>query len=89
MGKTILFSTHSMHEVEKLCHRVAIIHRGALQAEGSPRELLQQFDQPDLEELFFTLVERADEVESLVKPVKSASHLDLEVPGNSELPIRR
>ena len=60
MGKTILFSTHSMHEVEKLCQRVAIIHQGRLQAEGPPRELLERFDQPDLEELFFTLVERAD-----------------------------
>jgi sodium transport system ATP-binding protein len=65
MGKTILFSTHSMHEVEKLCQRVAIIHQGRLQAEGEPRELLQRFDQPDLEELFFTLVERADEAVSL------------------------
>ena len=27
-GKTILFSTHSMHEVEKLCSRVAIICQG-------------------------------------------------------------
>jgi sodium transport system ATP-binding protein len=59
-GKTILFSTHSMHEVEKLCARVAIIHRGRLQAEGTPEELLERFGQPDLEELFFALVERAD-----------------------------
>src|SRR5439155_10549392 len=51
MGKTIVFSTHSMHEVEKLCSRVAIIHQGRLQAEGVPQELLQRFDQPDLEEL--------------------------------------
>jgi sodium transport system ATP-binding protein len=59
-GKTIIFSTHSMHEVEKLCARVAIIHKGRVQAEGAPHELLEQFDQPDLEELFFHLVERAE-----------------------------
>ncbi len=59
-GKTIVFSTHSMHEVEKLCSRVAIIHRGRVQADGAPHELLEQFDQPNLEELFFHLVERAD-----------------------------
>jgi sodium transport system ATP-binding protein len=58
-GKTIVFSTHSMHEVEKLCSRVAIIHRGRVQALGVPAELLERFDQPDLEELFFFLVERA------------------------------
>jgi sodium transport system ATP-binding protein len=49
-----------MHEVEKLCSRVAIIHKGRLQAEGAPAELLERFDQPDLEELFFYLVEHAD-----------------------------
>jgi sodium transport system ATP-binding protein len=59
-GKTIVFSTHSMHEVEKLCSRVAIIHKGRLQAQGTPHGLLEQFDQPDLEELFFYLVERAE-----------------------------
>jgi sodium transport system ATP-binding protein len=59
-GKTILFSTHAMHEVEKLCSRVAVIHKGRVQAEGEPAELLDRFDQPDLEELFFHLVERAE-----------------------------
>ena len=49
-----------MHEVEKLCSRVAIIHRGRVQAEGKPSALLEEFGQPDLEELFFHLVERAD-----------------------------
>ncbi len=60
LGKTIVFSTHSMHEVEKLCSRVAIIYKGRLQAEGTPTGLLEQFDQPDLEELFFFLVERVE-----------------------------
>jgi sodium transport system ATP-binding protein len=59
-GKTIIFSTHAMHEVKKLCSRVAIIHRGRVQAEGEPLALLEEFGQPDLEELFFYLVERAD-----------------------------
>jgi sodium transport system ATP-binding protein len=59
-GKTIVFSTHSMHEVEKLCSKVAIIYKGRVQAEGTPSWLLTEFDQPDLEELFFFLVRRAD-----------------------------
>ncbi len=60
-GKTILFSTHAMHEVEKLCSRVAIIHKGRVQDEGEPLELLEKHGQPDLEELFFHLVEKAEE----------------------------
>jgi sodium transport system ATP-binding protein len=59
-GKTILFSTHHMHEVEKLCDRVAIIHKGRLQAEGTPPGLLERYGQPDMEELFFHLVEHAE-----------------------------
>jgi sodium transport system ATP-binding protein len=59
-GKTIVFSTHSMHEVVKLCSRVAIIYKGRLQAEGTPPGLLEEFDQRDLEELFFFLVDRAE-----------------------------
>ena len=63
-GKTIIFSTHSMHEVEKLCSQVAIIYKGRVQAEGTPRGLLDEFHQPDLEELFFFLVDRAEKAGS-------------------------
>jgi sodium transport system ATP-binding protein len=72
-GKTIVFSTHSMHEVEKLCSRLAIIHKGRVQAEGTPSALLDQFDQPDLEELFFYLVERADSAAHEAGTVVSAA----------------
>ncbi|MFO0889575.1 MAG: ATP-binding cassette domain-containing protein [Isosphaeraceae bacterium] len=65
LGKTIVFSTHSMHEVQKLCDRVSIIYQGRLQAEGVPAELLERHGQPDLEELFFALVENADAAEPL------------------------
>ena len=33
-GKCIVFSTHIMREAEKLCDRVAIMHRGKILAEG-------------------------------------------------------
>ena len=36
LGKTIVFSTHSMHEVEKLCSRVAIIYKGRRPGRGRP-----------------------------------------------------
>jgi len=56
LGKCILFSTHIMREVEKLCDRVAIIGRGRIRACGTLAELRQQYGQEDLEELFFQLV---------------------------------
>jgi len=63
LGKTIVFSTHSMHEVQKLCDRVSIIFKGRLRAEGVPADLLEQYGQPDLEELFFALVEDVEDSE--------------------------
>ena len=55
-GKTIVFSTHIMREVEKLCDRVAIMARGKIVACGTPDDLRQMYGEPDLEELFFRLV---------------------------------
>ena len=55
-GKTIVFSTHIMREVEKLCDRVAIMARGKIVVCGTLDELRQVYNEPDLEELFFSLV---------------------------------
>jgi sodium transport system ATP-binding protein len=56
LGKCVLFSTHIMREVERLCDRVAIIGKGRIQAVGTLAELRQSFHENDLEELFFRLV---------------------------------
>jgi lipooligosaccharide transport system ATP-binding protein len=39
-GKTVLVTTHYMHEAEILCNRIVILHRGAVVATGAPRELI-------------------------------------------------
>jgi sodium transport system ATP-binding protein len=56
LGKCILFSTHIMREVERLCDRVAIVSQGRVQACGTLTELRQRYGEEDLEELFFRLV---------------------------------
>jgi len=55
-GKCIIFSTHIMREAERLCDRLAIIHRGHILAEGTSEELAEKYQEPDLEELFFQLI---------------------------------
>ena len=57
-GKCIIFSTHIMREVEKLCDRVAIIHKGRILAAGTLPELAERYGQSDMEELFFELISR-------------------------------
>jgi sodium transport system ATP-binding protein len=60
-GKCILFSTHIMREAEKLCDRLAIIHRGHILAEGTLEDLRGRYGENDLEELFFQLISQHDE----------------------------
>jgi sodium transport system ATP-binding protein len=67
MGKCIVFSTHIMREVERLCDRVAIIHKGLVLAEGTLEELSAEHRQDDFEELFFQLIARHD-AEASVEP---------------------
>ncbi|WP_077028449.1 ATP-binding cassette domain-containing protein [Fuerstiella marisgermanici] len=59
-GKCIIFSTHIMREVEKLCDRIAVIHRGRIVDEGTLPELADRHNQPDVEELFFDLIEQRE-----------------------------
>lgn len=51
-GKTVIYSTHIMSEVEKLCDVVGIIHDGRLMAEGTVAELKSKYGDTDLEEVF-------------------------------------
>ena len=56
-GKCIIFSTHIMSEVERLCDRIAIIHKGQLCAVGTLEELRQKTGHHYMEEIFMSLVE--------------------------------
>ena len=55
-GKTVIYSTHIMSEVEKLCDAVGIIHNGRLVAEGTVAELRARFQEQDMEEVFVKAV---------------------------------
>jgi ABC-2 type transport system ATP-binding protein len=61
-GRTVLMSTHLLEAAERLCHRVAIIRGGVLQAVGTPAELRARYAAPadaPLEDLFFKVTEAA------------------------------
>ena len=60
-GKCIIFSTHIMREVERLCDRVGILYHGRMLAYGTLADLAGEHQQSDFEELFFTLLQRSDE----------------------------
>ncbi len=55
-GKTVIYSTHVMSEVEKLCDTIGIIHAGRLVAEGTLGELQARYGEQDMEEIFVKAV---------------------------------
>jgi ABC-2 type transport system ATP-binding protein len=61
-GKGILYSSHVLDVVEKVCNRVLIIHEGNLIAEGTPEDLKSSAQQSTLEGVFrkLTRSETAD-----------------------------
>jgi sodium transport system ATP-binding protein len=59
-GKCIIFSTHVMREVERLCDRVAILYRGRILANGTLEDLANQYGEADFEEMFFTMLHQSD-----------------------------
>jgi sodium transport system ATP-binding protein len=59
-GKTIIFSTHIMSEAEKLCDRIAIIHRGVIHACDTLAGLRAATGHHYLEDIFVHYVNQAD-----------------------------
>ncbi len=55
-GRCVVMSTHLMDEVERLCDRVAIIHRGIILEEGTPAELTAKYRTDNLETAFVQIV---------------------------------
>jgi lipooligosaccharide transport system ATP-binding protein len=51
-GRTLVLTTHFMEEAERLCHRLAIMDRGRVIAEGSPRHLIAQHIEPHVVEVY-------------------------------------
>lgn len=55
-GKTIIFSSHSMVEVEKLCDVVGIIHKGEIVEISTIKNLKDKYNGMELEDIFVELV---------------------------------
>ncbi len=56
-GKTVLFCTHHMHEVERLCDSVVMLRQGRLCFKGTPQQMLIQTGQARLDKAFLVFVD--------------------------------
>ena len=59
-GKTILFSSHVMEAVERICTHVTILHKGKVVAHDSVAALRELMKLPSLEDIFAQLVMQED-----------------------------
>lgn len=55
-GRCVILSTHHMDEVERLCDRVAIVHRGTILESGTPQELAAKYQADSLETAFVEII---------------------------------
>lgn len=55
MGKTVIFSTHNLHEAEEICDRLAVMNRGIVVAEGNVQEICEKANTDSLENAFVRL----------------------------------
>lgn len=59
-GITILYTSHNMRDIEEVCDRVVFIARGRKIAEGTPRQIVEQFKQKSLEDVFIRIARSGD-----------------------------
>ncbi len=71
LGKTILFTSHNMYEVEMLCDRIAIINRGRIIFIGTPREIREKVEEIKIVEI--QLAENGNVLDDVLRRITSLS----------------
>ncbi|MEK6959126.1 MAG: ABC transporter ATP-binding protein [archaeon] len=52
LGKTVVITTHYIHEAEYLCDEVVLLMEGRVLEQGSPKKLVSKYKKKNLEEVF-------------------------------------
>ncbi len=59
-GKTVIFCTHHMHEVESLCDNIVVLNKGRLCFEGSLEQMRSRTGQNHLDKAFLEIINSAE-----------------------------
>lgn len=54
-GTTVFLTTHYLDEADALCHRIAIMDKGEIMAEGTPASLKEKYEAKTLDEVFLKI----------------------------------
>ncbi len=77
MGKTILISSHILHELSQLCTRIGIIETGEMVAEGSLNDIFQQLQLKRIIHMRFE--DAPDDMEDRVKSIAGVDSVEIQV----------
>jgi ABC-2 type transport system ATP-binding protein len=67
-GGSVLLTTHHLEEADALAHRVAVINRGLIAAEGTPAQIKAQTGTSGLEDAFLAIVrENGNAIEEVLQ----------------------
>ena len=58
IGRTVIFTSHYIDEMEALCDRLAIIHKGTILNIGTAAELKQAYGKENIEEIMLDFMEQ-------------------------------
>jgi ABC-2 type transport system ATP-binding protein len=72
-GKVVLFSSHELDTVERVCSRVVILHRGKIVADDSIERLRSLMELPTLEAIFSQLAVEQD-TQSMARQIADLIH---------------
>jgi len=72
-GKVVLFSSHELDTVERVCSHVVILHRGKVVADDSIENLRSLMAAPTLEDIFSQLVVEQD-TGAMSRPIADLIH---------------
>jgi ABC-2 type transport system ATP-binding protein len=72
-GKVVLFSSHELDTVERICSRVVILHRGKLVADDTIVRLRSLMELPTLEGIFSQLAVEQD-TDSMARQIADLIH---------------
>ena len=61
-GTAVLFTSHDMEEVARIADRMVVLHEGQIVAQGAPAELLAQSGCETLDEFYFELTDKEEEL---------------------------
>lgn len=78
MGKTIIISSHILHELAELCNAVAIVEKGQLLFNGTVAEIMRRAGTGRL--VHITLDERHEEAARMLAEVKGIERVDVNTP---------